>query len=125
MRDIDASLTELKVIVNASVPVGLRTVSANGRELVSKHFIITKDRYKPAGDALERFFVQVTILGDRRPYDIEILVSHERRVLRNNRFVYVIVNFDEDLAREMEHKIRTELSKRREDRNIVDDFRVY
>jgi hypothetical protein len=29
------------------------------------------------------------------------------------------------LARELEYKLRQELSKRREDRNIIDDFRVF
>jgi hypothetical protein len=29
------------------------------------------------------------------------------------------------LARELEYKIKQELAKRREDRNIIDDFRVF
>lgn len=125
MREVDASVSELRTIVAAVIPVGLRAVSTNGREIVSRHFVITKDRYKPAADALERYFVQVTILGDRRPYDIEILVSHEKRVLREDRFTYVIVDYDQDLAREIEHKIRAELTKRRDGRNVIDDFRVF
>lgn len=125
MRDIDASLSDIRAVVGAILPIGLRAVSPNGRELVSKHFVVSKDRYKAAADAIERYYAQVTVLGDRRPYDVEILVAHEQRVLRGNAFVYVIAGYDYDLARELEVKVRQELTKRREDRNIIDDFRVF
>jgi hypothetical protein len=125
MSEVEAALTEIRTVVGAVVPVGLRGVSPNGREMFSRHFIITKDRYKPAADALERYYAQITILGDRRPYDIEILVVHEKRVLRDDRFTYVISGYSQDLARELVQNIRKELSKRREERNVVDDFRVY
>lgn len=125
MREVEAPLTELRTVIGSVVPVGLRGVSPNGREMFSKHFVITKDRYKAAADALERYYAHITILGDRRPYDIEILVVHEKRVLRDDKFTYIISGHSQDLARELEQNIRKELSKRREDRNIVDDFRVY
>lgn len=125
MSEVEAALTEIRTVVGAVVPVGLRGVSPNGREMFSRHFIVTKDRYKPAADALERYYAQITILGDRRPYDIEILVVHEKRVLRDDRFTYVISGYSQDLARELVQNIRKELSKRREERNVVDDFRVY
>jgi hypothetical protein len=52
-------------------------------------------------------------------------VSHEKRVLRGNAFDYVIVGHDVQLAKELEAKLRAELARRREDRNIIDDFRVF
>lgn len=125
MRNVDASVADLRAVVGTVIPVGIRAVSSNGRELVSKHFVVLKDRYRAAADAIDRYYAQVTILGDRRPYDIEILVAHEQRVLRNDRFTYVIVEYDQDLARELEVKMREELTKRREERNVIDDFRVF
>ena len=125
VSEVDASLTDLRASVTAVLPDGLRLMSSNGRELVSRHFVMVNDRPQPAADALDRYFAQVTILGDRRPYDLEILVSHERRVLRDDRFVYVIVDYSTRLARDLETKIRQELTKRREERNVIDDFRVF
>jgi hypothetical protein len=125
MNEVEAPLTQLRAVIGAVVPVGLRGVSPNGRELFSKHFIVVKDKYKPAIDALERYYAHILILGDRRPYDIEIMVVNEKRVLRDEKFTYIIMGHSQDLARELAQNIRKELSKRREERNVVDDFRVY
>lgn len=125
IRNVDASVSDLRAVVSTVVPVGIRAVSSNGRELVSKHFVVLKDRYRAAADATDRYYAQITILGDRRPYDVEILVAHEQRVLRNDRFTYIIVEYDQNLARELEVKLREELTKRREERNVIDDFRVF
>jgi hypothetical protein len=125
LRELEAPLGELRAGIGAAVPVGLRGVSPNGREMFSKHFVVAKERYKPAADALERYYAHITILGDRRPYDVEVLVVQEKRVLRGNKFTYVITGHARDLALALEQDIRRELSKRREDRNVVDDFRVY
>jgi hypothetical protein len=125
IKEVDASLTDLRAAASNSLPVGQRSISQNGRELLSKMFIIDKDRYKPAADSSLRYYAQFKILGDRRPYDIEILVFTEKRVLRGNQFVYAMVGHDRTLAKELEQKFRLELTKRREDRNIIDDFRVF
>jgi hypothetical protein len=126
VQDIDWPLAELRAAASSVLPVGQRAISPNGREILSRHFLLEGARgYKPAGDATERYFASIKILGDRRPYDIEILVTLERRVLRKNQFTYVIEGFDARLAKELERKFRSELTKRREDLNIIDDFRVF
>ena len=126
INDLDWPLAELRGLAASILPAGPRATSPNGRELLSRHFILEgSSGYKPAGDATERYFAQILILGDRRPYDIEILVTQEKRVLRGNQFNYVVTGHDTRLAKELERKLRSELSKRREDRNIIDDFRVF
>ena len=126
IKDIEASLGDIRSAVVASFPIGSRSVSSNGREMVSKHFLISGNgSVRPAGDALERYFAQITILGDRRPYNVEIVVAHEKRVLRGENFTYVIDYYDTVLARDISRKLEEELAKRREDRNIIDDFRVF
>jgi len=126
VRDVDWPLGELRAVVGSVLPVGQRAISPNGRELLSKHFILEGTRgYKAAGDATERYYAAILILGDRRPYDVEILVTLERRVLRGNQFTYIVEGYDSRLAKELERKFRTELTKRREDLNIIDDFRVF
>lgn len=125
INQVDASLSDIRAVVSAILPVGQRSISSNGRELLSKHFIISEDRYKPALDSTLRYFAQFKVLGDRRPYDVEILVTVEKRVLKGNQFIMAPVGFERTLAKELEVKFRQELIKRREGRNIIDDFRVF
>lgn len=125
IKNVDWPLQGLCSLVVSQLPTGLRTTSPNGREFYSKHFVLDGPKYKPAGDALERFTATVTVLGDSRPYDIEIFVIHEKRVLKKTGFDYAEVGHSLTLAREIEYKIKTELAKHREDRNIIDDFRVF
>lgn len=126
LRDLESSVADIRAAVSNSVPVGIRTVSPNGRELLSKHFLRGDgNKFRPATDAIERYYVKITILGDRRPYDVEIIVVHEKRVLRGETFLYVTDYYDNILAKDLAKQIETDLAKRREDRNIIDDFRVF
>ncbi len=125
IREIESSVADIRAAISAVIPIGVRTVSPNGREILSKHFLQVGDKYRPAGDAVERYYVQFLVLGDRRPYDIEIIVAHEKRVLRGDSFFYVIDYYDNVLARDLANMIQDDLAKRREDRNIIDDFRVF
>ncbi len=126
IEEVDWPISEIRQVAAAILPAGQRAISPNGREMQSRHFLPDRNGgYRAAGDALERYFAHLKILGDRRPYKLEISVTHEKRVLRGNHFTYVVTGYDKRLAREIERKLRTELTKRREDRNIIDDFRVY
>jgi hypothetical protein len=125
IANVDWPLQDLSALVAYEMPTGLRTTSANGREFYSKYFILDGPKYKLAADAVDRYTATITVLGDSRPYDIEIYVTKEKRVLRQSRFDYVEVGHDMMLARELEFKLKTELAKHREDRNIIDDFRVF
>lgn len=126
IHNVDWPLAELRAVAASVLPIGQRAISPNGRELLSKHFIPEgEDSYKPAGDAVERYFASILILGDRRPYDIEVQVTYEKRVVRGNRHTYVAAGYDPLLAKEIEAKLQAELTKRREDLNIIDDFRVF
>ncbi len=126
IKEIDWPIGEIRAVCASLLPAGVRAMSPNGHEILSRHFVLDKNgQQKPAGDATERYFTHILILGDRRPYDIEILVTRETRALRGNQFTYVVSGYDQRLAKELERKLRTELTKRREDRNIIDDFRVF
>lgn len=125
IRNVDWPLQDLSSLVAYELPTGLRTTSQNGREFFSKYFVLDGPKYKLAGDAVDRYTATITVLGDSRPYDIEIIVTHEKRVLRSSGFDYSEVGHDLMLARELEYKLKQELAKRREDRNIIDDFRVF
>ena len=55
----------------------------------------------------------------------DIFVTREKRVLGENGYEYNEVGHNNMLTRELEFKLKQELAKRREDRNIIDDFRVF
>lgn len=125
IKEVDWPLHDLCSLVASELPTGLRTTSANGREFYSKHFILDGPKYKLAGDSTDRYTATVTVLGDSRPYDVEIYVTREKRVLGEGGFTFNETGHDMELAHELEFKLRQELAKRREDRNIIDDFRVF
>jgi len=125
ISDVDWPLTELRGLCISLLPTGQRAMSPNGREILSNHFTIVKNKMMPASYAESRYYMRFIILGDRRPYDIEVMATEEKRVLRGDEFIYVNVGGNRKLAEQFEQKIRAELTKRREDRNIIDDFRVY
>jgi hypothetical protein len=126
VEEIDWPIAEIRTVIGQVLPVGVRAMSPNGHEILSRHFVLDRQgRPVPANDAIKRYYTQILILGDRRPYNIEILVTQEERALRGNQFTYVISGYDTRLAKQLESRLRSELTKRREDRNIIDDFRVY
>lgn len=125
IQQIDSPLIEIQKTVARTLPLGLATASANGREMYSKRFILVKGKFEEASDAADRYFATVTVLGDMRPYTLEIFVTRENRVLHNDGFSYAEVGHDLGLAHKLEKILREELAKRREDRNIIDDFRVF
>lgn len=125
MANLDFPVGQLQKIVVDNLPTGLRMTSPNGREFFSRYYVMDGQKYKPASDALDRFSAQIMVLGDRRPYDLEIAVIREQRVTRGAGFDYRVVGHDQDQAGKLAEKIHDQLTKRREDLNIIDDFRVF
>ncbi len=125
VTELNHPLQLLQKLVVESLPRGHRTNSPNGREFMSKYYQVIKGSYKDAEDSVDRFYAHVAILGDRRPYVIEIKVLQEERVLQGESVGYERVGYSLRLAKELEKTIRLRLTKRREDLNIIDDFRAF
>jgi hypothetical protein len=125
IEKVNWSVKDIEQTVSAHLPVGVRARSPNGREILSKHFVKKKKEYVPAAESLVRYFAKVQILNDRRPFDVVLVVIKEERVLEGDGFTYRVVGNDLRLATELDRVLRAELTKRREDRNIIDDFRVF
>ncbi len=125
IENIEMPLLSLQHLAAAVVPIGVASTSSNGREFNSQLFILDQGSYKPAGAALMRYWARVTVKGSARPYAMEVFVTREKRVLSGEDFSYAQAGHDSRLAKEIADKIRDQLSKRREDRNIIDDFRVF
>jgi hypothetical protein len=64
----------------------------------------------------------VTILGDRRPYDIQIEVVVE---IRDKEGIYQVVERDDARAEKIAKDIQKALVQSRDNRNIIDDFKPY
>jgi hypothetical protein len=118
----DRGLSELTSIVTSALPGGKESVSQNGRTFTSKYFVTKDGEFDVAPAAPVRSKAIIQILGDRRPYSIEVTVIQERRTKSSE---YVRIPNSEGLARVVIRRIQKALHERREDRNIIDDFRVF
>lgn len=117
------SLQELQKAVEGSLPGGKRAVSQNARTFTSNYFGVKKDgTFEEAPEASTRYAAQVTVYGDRRPYTIGVVVYKEKRSSNGE---YDKLGPDEGLARVVSRRIQKALHERREDRSIIDEFRVF
>jgi hypothetical protein len=98
-----------------------RSVSSNKREFVSSYFSRKKDPSFDPQKAKERLYAKFTILGDRRPYDIQVQVFIEERVEGE----YEEAGIDDALSEQIGMELKRELTKRPETRNVIDDFRAF
>ncbi len=72
--------------------------------------------------AKERRFAHVTILGERRPYDILVNVVVESQVTET---AYEASDTDDELSEALAKAIKSELLKSLENRNMIDDFNAF
>jgi hypothetical protein len=112
-------LTVRKIVVS-NLPQGLREESLNGRELTSG-FFSPHNWEEDATDKPERAFAKVLILNSGRPYDIKVTTDHEKRV----KGTYEDLGEDPKLTKQLVDRIQSALADRRDDRNIIDDFRAF
>jgi len=122
IEDLQMSLVDLQQAVIANLPLGQRQLSSNGREYTSQYFIMKQGEFAEAVGTSSRNFAVISILGDRRPYKIEVVVTIESRDASGQ---YRVVKYDQGMARVISRRLEKALHKRREDRNIIDDFRVF
>jgi hypothetical protein len=116
------SLNTILQAVESIIPGGSRIKSENGREIESYYF----NRFDPEKkidpeSALERTFIKVRILGDRKPYDIDLGVFVER--LDDGE--YKLVGHDERLGESYTKWLSERLAKSRVDLNAIDVFRPF
>lgn len=126
LRQINISLGEVTNLIRHTIPLGIRTVSPNNREFLSQNFVLVDGKdYAPAKDANTRYYAKMLILNSSRPFDLEMQVLREVREDVNGRIVYSFDGYDIRLARMLKTQVKEALSKRRDDLNVIDDFRVF
>lgn len=124
IMDVMAPLPTISAIVINSLPGGAKKKSLNGREYTSGYFK-PDDMDENAEDDRLRSYAIVTILGERRPYSIDVRVFREVRERHEGVTTYRVLGQDRRIADKLIKTIREALANRPEDRNIIDDFRVF
>ncbi len=121
IEDIDKPLQVARSTIKESLPGGARKVSENGREYDSNYFA-PKGPFDVDGSAgTFRETAHVVVLGAGRPYAITVEVFIEKREGRN----YEVIGRDGARTKELVRRITTGLSNRRENRNMIDDFKPF
>lgn len=120
IRNSDRAMREIRqAFIAAAGPA--RKESENGRTFLSEYFPRHPDaNFKPT-KAKERLYGRFTILGDRRPWDIQVEVVAEHRTAEG----YEETGVDESLSQELANQLKKELLKSREGRNLIDDFKPF
>lgn len=99
-----------------------RKVSQNGREIYSQYYGRDGKNISDPAAAKQRLSTQVIILGDRRPYDIQVMVLIEERGQTRK---FETVGQDDGRAAQIAENLRKRLNQSRENRNVIDDFRSF
>ncbi len=120
--DLDISISDLQKAVHESLPAKSRGQSASGREFKTVYFVQKKGEFEEVEGGLYRSYASIEIHGDRRPYSIVVQVPVEKRTSEGH---YELFKYDEGTARVITRRIQKALHERREDRNIIDDFRAF
>ncbi|MBL7686889.1 MAG: hypothetical protein JNJ49_02570 [Bdellovibrionaceae bacterium] len=106
-----------------NIPGGTSAESMNGREITGEYFD-PKNLDQPADDKKERAQAKVIILGSRRPYQLQVIATLERR-RKGSKTKYDTVGEDRALAKKVRDRIKTALANRPADLNVIDDFRAF
>ena len=120
VNEPEQSLAEIKKAI-VSIMGDPRKLSENQREFTSQYF-----GRKPNGNfdplkAKERLYAVMTILGARRPYDIEIHAFVEKRVGKT----YVEAGEDSVMSNKLAKELQEKLNQSRDGRNMIDGFRAF
>ena len=121
VKESDVSLTETRRTL-VKIFGEPRQMSQNGREFTTFYMDKKGRVLESLKKCRERRYAHITILGERRPYDILVNVVLE---VQNPGGSYNSVYNDDALAESLAGSIKTELLKSLENRNIIDDFNAF
>ncbi|AFX99760.1 hypothetical protein [Bdellovibrio bacteriovorus] len=121
LRETPLNLSETRRAIVAVIGEP-KSISQNGREMTSQYYDKKGKNIDKMDMARERFYTHVTVLGDRRPYDVQVQVLVEGR---NEDGGFDLLDRDDDKAAPIAEKIRQSLNQSRDSRNVIDDFRSF
>lgn len=120
------ALDIVKVVVESNLPAEIDSLSVNGREYVTQTFQLPSKYAKRIGRTrdgklLERAWAKVVILGEHRPFTLEISVFTQELGLRD----YFPTGENKEYALWLAEKIKRQLVQRHEKMDLIDDFRAF
>lgn len=121
IEDIDKPFGVVRATVKEILPGGIRKTSDNGREFDSNYFAPKGPLDVDAASANFRETAKLVILGAGRPYTVSIDTFIEKKSGK----AYEAYGRDPGRAKEIARRFETSLSKRRDDRNMIDDFKPF
>ena len=120
IQNVTLSYNAIKTVVVSNLPGGMKEESQNGRTLRSGFFDPQTLKPEKFG-AKTHAYVVVTILGSTRPYNLDVHAFTEEKSLDG----YDDLGEDDALTDRLVERLRSSLANRREDRNVIDDFRAF
>jgi hypothetical protein len=123
---VNKSLVEIRKSIMKAMPVEVSYASKDSREFKSVPFVRYGKKMKEATSELQRAYALIYVRGNERPYTIEVVVAVEEAetplAIQKN---FKVIGYDERIAKIILARLKADLNKRREDPNLVDDFKVF
>jgi hypothetical protein len=121
--DLDYSTLDIQKAIESVIGVGVQQAEGSERILVSKFFHVP---FVGKGEPIQkedkvRAAARFTIIGDRRPYTVEVKTILEEKT-GNKDWTYS--GHDQRLANQLAVQIQDYLSKHKE-KNLIDHFRAF
>jgi hypothetical protein len=115
------SLNDIRAAIQVVIAGKPRAMSENFREIKSEYFSRKREVGFHPLYSKERSYVHFFILGERRPYDIRIIVYVEGRTKTG----FEQIGIDQSFARKVGKELLDKLNQGRDNRNVIDDFRSF
>ncbi len=123
---VNRSIVEIRQGTIKALPVKINFASKDSREYKSVPFVRYGTKIKEATNELQRAYALIYIRGNKRPYTIEVIVAVEEAESPTQfKRDYTVIGYDERIAKIILARLKAYLNKRRDDSNLVDDFKVF
>lgn len=123
---VNKSVGEIREAIQKAVPVKMKYANKDSREYKSVPFVRYGRKIKVATSELQRAYALIYIRGNKRPYTLEVVVPVEEAesplAIQKS---FKIIGYDERIAKIILARLKALLNKRREDSNLVDDFKIF
>ena len=120
LEDRNNSLPAIRYSI-AAIAGKPKEISKDQRQYTSNYFSRKSEKGFNPEKSKERSYAVFTIRGDRRPYDIEIMVFTQVKTPAG----YETVGPDEVTAQRVKKDLEESLNKSQDNRNMIDDFKPF
>lgn len=120
IEETPAGVSEIKRVL-IQVMGNVKSSGRSGKEMVFGFHDRELKLIENPDEVRERYFPVVTILGDRRPFDIRIQAYVEKRT----QYGFENLGQSDAMAEVWAQKVRETLYEGRDKRNVIDDFKAF